>query len=87
MKSYRKDEVTIEATAGGREVRAVIAFDEPLSVAQLANIRVAFEAGLREGLLLAQDVITGLGKILKDRGFRTVDEAVGSELTPENQKL
>lgn len=55
--SYRPVEITIEAFAGGHRVETAFTLSGPVTPAEFANIKVAYEAGLREGLLLAQKVV------------------------------
>ncbi len=61
MKTFRKNEVVIEATAGGEKIETTIAFTDHLNPREMANIKVAFESGLREGLLLAERVVRNTG--------------------------
>jgi dihydroorotate dehydrogenase len=56
-------------------------------VAAGASLVQAYTGFVYGGPAFARDIVTGLGKILQDRGFRMLDEAVGSELTRQTQKL
>ena len=64
-------------TAGG-------AFDKIAAGASLVQAYTGFVYG---GPSFAREINEGLAQILKDRGFKTADEDVGSALTPPNQPL
>jgi dihydroorotate dehydrogenase len=57
------------------------AFQKIASGASLLQVYTGF---VYQGISLARDLNLGLGAILKERGFATLDEAVGSAVKPAN---
>lgn len=56
MAEFKKDDtILIQAVVEGVEVEEEIRFNGPVSIEELANIKVAWEAGVKRGLAAASN--------------------------------